>query len=257
MLWERRVESLAGKVALVTGAGSGIGEAAALSLAQAGVAVALSGRRREKLDDLVGRIEAAGGRALALAGDVSIEADATRAVEETVATLGRLDILVNSAGINESGGIEALSSDQWRQVIDINLMGTIYTCRAAFPLMKRQGSGDIVNISSTSGRRSAWLFAAYSTSKFGLTGFTESLRQEGGQAGIRVAIVEPGATATDIHTSISDPKWREMMEQHTHKDGAMAPQDIVDGIMLALQLPRRANMSRILIQPTIDTSPMV
>lgn len=248
--------TLKGRVALVTGASSGIGEAAALALAAAGASVAVSGRRKERLDSLVERIEAAGAVGLALPGDVSIEADASKSVEDTVARFGRIDILINSAGVNEAGGIETLPLEQWRRVIDINLMGTIYVCRAAFPHMKAQGAGDIVNISSTAGRRSGWRFASYSTSKFGLTGFTEALRQEGGQVGIRVAIVEPGATATDIASSITDPIWREAIQQHTHKDGAMEPSDIVDGIMLALQLPRRANVTRILIQPTIDTEPM-
>ena len=105
-------------------------------------------------------------------------------------------------------------------------------------------------------RRSGWRFASYSTSKFGLTGFTEALRQEAGVAGIRVSIVEPGATATEIADSISDPEWREMIHHHTHKDGAMDPADIVAGVMLAIRLPRRANLSRILIQPTIDVEPM-
>ena len=249
-------QQLSGKVALVTGASSGIGEGAALALAEAGALVAISGRRKERLDALVARIEAAGGTALALPGDVSVEAEATRSVEDTVARFGRIDILVNSAGINEFGGIEVLSLDQWEKVIDINLMGTIYTCRAAFPHMKAQGAGDIVNISSTSGRRSAWQFASYSTSKFGVTGFTEALRQEGGSAGIRVAIVEPGATATEIADSLSDPKWRAMMHEHTHKEGAMEISDIVDAILLIVGLPRRANVTRILIQPTIDVAPM-
>ena len=247
---------LAGKTALVTGASSGIGEAAALALAAAGAKVAVSGRRKERLDDLVQRIEAAGGVGLALPGDVSVEADATASVADTIEKFGRLDILVNSAGVNEAGGIESLPIEQWKRVIDINLMGTIYTCRAAFPHMKAQGGGDIVNISSTAGRRSGWRFASYSTSKFGLTGFTEALRQEGGQAGIRVSIVEPGATATEIASSISDPKWREAIQQHTHKEGAMSPEDIVDAILLVVQLPRRANVTRILIQPTIDVAPM-
>lgn len=249
-------QDLTGKVALVTGASSGIGEAAALALAKAGVAVAVSGRRKARLDSLVERIAAEGGKGLALPGDVSVEADATKAVADTVAEFGRIDILVNSAGVNEAGGIETLTTEQWHRVIDINLMGTIYTCKAAFPRMKAQGGGDIVNISSTAGRRSGWQFASYATSKFGLTGFTEALRQEGGGQGIRVCIVEPGATATEISESISDPQWREAIQQHTHKEGAMEPADIVDAIMLAVQLPRRANVTRVLVQPTIDVAPM-
>ena len=245
---------LTGKVALVTGASSGIGEGTALALAEAGATVAVSGRRKERLDDLVRRIQAAGGKALALPGDVSVETNATQSVADTVAQLGRIDILINSAGVNEAGGIESLPLEQWHRLMDINLMGTIYTSRAAFPHMKVQRSGHIINISSTAGRRSAWQFAAYSTSKFGVTGFTEALRQEGGSVGIRVAIVEPGATATDIADSLTDPKMRAAIHEHTHKEGAMETSDIVDAIMLIVALPPRANVTRILIQPTTDVA---
>lgn len=249
-------QQLSGKVALVTGASSGIGEAAALALAAQGVTVAVSGRRKERLDDLVRRIEAAGGKGLALPGDVSVEADATKAVADTVAQLGRIDILINSAGVNEAGGVESLPLDLWRKVIDVNLMGTLYSCKAAVPLMKAQGGGDIINISSTAGRRATAAFAAYATSKFGLTGFTESLRQEVGGAGIRVCIIEPGATKTEIADSISDPVAREAIRAHVSKDGAMAASDIADAILFVLTLPRRANVSQMLIRPTIDVAAM-
>jgi NADP-dependent 3-hydroxy acid dehydrogenase YdfG len=249
-------QTLAGKIALVTGASSGIGQGAALALAEAGAFVAVSGRRKDRLESVVARIEAAGGRALALPGDVSVEEQARKSVEDTVAQFGRIDILINSAGVNEQGGIESLPLEQWHRLIDINLMGTIYTSRVAFPLMKAQGAGDIVNISSTAGRRSGHLFAAYATSKFGVTGFTEAMRQEGGTHGIRVSIIEPGATATEIAESVTDPKWRDFMHEHCHKQGAMEIADIVEAIMLVVQLPRRANVTRILIQPTIDVAPM-
>lgn len=248
--------ALTGKVALVTGASSGIGAAAAMALAQAGAAVAVSGRRKERLDSLVQRIEAAGGKGLALPCDVSVEADATRAVQDTVAQLGRIDILINSAGVNEAGGVESLSLELWRKVIDINLMGTLYTCKAAVPLMKARGSGDIINISSTAGRRAAAAFAAYATSKFGLTGFTESLRQEVGGAGIRVCIIEPGATQTEIAESITDANAREAIRAHVSKQGAMAASDIADAILFVLALPPRANVSQMLIRPTMDTAAM-
>lgn len=253
---ERTSDRLQGKVALVTGASSGIGEAAALSLAAAGASVAVSGRRKQRLDALVARIEKAGGKGLALPGDVSIEADATQAVRDTVARLGRIDVLVNSAGVNEAGGIESLSLDLWRKVIDINLMGTLFCCKAAVPAMKAQGGGDIINISSTAGRRAGAKFAAYTTSKFGVTGLTECLRQEVGGAGVRVCIIEPGATTTEIAESISDPKAREAIRAHVTKEGAMAASDIADAIMFVVTLPRRANVSEMLIRPTIDTAPM-
>jgi NADP-dependent 3-hydroxy acid dehydrogenase YdfG len=248
--------TLKGKVALITGGGTGIGEAAALALAAAGVNVAITGRRKERLDQVVAAIAAAGGTALAIPADASKEADAFAAVEACIAAFGRIDILINSAGVNEAGGVEMLSLDKWRKVIDINLMGTIYTCAAAFPHMKAQGGGDIINISSTSGRRSAAAFAAYSTSKFGVTGFTESLRQEGGGVGIRVSIVEPGATETEIASSISDPQWSAAIQQHVTKEGAMKASDIADAIMFIVNLPPRANVSQILIRPTIDTAAM-
>lgn len=248
--------NLTGKVALVTGASSGIGAAAALALAVAGATVAVNGRRKDRLDELVGRIEAAGGRGLALPGDVSKEADAFAAVADTVAQLGRLDILINSAGVNEAGGVETLSLDLWRKVIDINLMGTIYACAAAVPALKAIGGGDIINISSTAGRRSSAAFAAYSSSKFGLTGFTEGLRQEVGQQGIRVCILEPGATETEIASSISDPKWSASVQAHVSKEGAMAAEDIADAILFVLALPRRANVCQIQVRPTIDIAPM-
>lgn len=248
--------SLAGKVALVTGGGTGIGEAAALALAEAGASVAVSGRRRARLERVVAEVTAAGGIALAVESDVSSEAEAFRAVAETVAHFGKLDIVVNSAGVNEGGGVESLSLELWRKVIDINLWGTIHTCKAAVPHLKAAGGGDIVNISSTAGRRAAGAFAAYATSKHGVTGFTESIRQELGGQNIRVAIVEPGATETEIATSVSDPAWREMMQAHVAKEGAMQPCDIAQAIMLILTLPRRANVSQILIRPTIDTAAM-
>jgi len=247
---------LTDKVALVTGASSGIGEAAATALAARGVSVAVSGRRRERLEELVRRIEAAGGKAIALPGDVAVESDATKAVAETMARLGRLDILVNSAGVNEAGGVEKLPLDLWRKVIDINLMGTLYTCKAALGPMKAQGGGDIINISSTAGRRASAAFAAYSTSKFGLTGFSESLRQEVGGAGIRVCVIEPGATQTGIADSISDAAAREAIRAHVSKEGAMAADDIAAAIIFVLTLPARANVSQMLIRPTIDTAAM-
>ncbi len=250
------MSGLAGKVALVTGASSGIGEAAARALAAAGATVVVSARRAERLAAMVGEIAAAGGTAHAIAGDVADEAACYAMVEETLRLGKRLDILVNSAGMIDAGGLESLSAERWRRVIEVNLMGTIHCCRAAIAPMKAQGSGDIINISSTAGRRAAGLMGAYTTSKFGLTGFTEGLRQELGAHGIRVAIVEPGATETEVAAGITDPGWREAMGQHVGRPGAMQPSDIADAIMFITGLPRRANVSQILIRPTDDTAPM-
>ena len=248
--------ALAGRVALVTGASSGIGEAAAIALAEAGAVVAVCARRVDRLGALADRIAGSGGKALVLSCDVTVEAQAIQVVEDTVAQLGRLDILVNSAGVVQAGGVETLPLDEWRRVIDINLMGTLYTCKAAIPHMKAIGGGDIINISSTAGRRAAGVMGPYSTSKFGLTGLTEGLRQEVGGAGIRVCIVEPGATKTEVADSMLDPAFRAAMKQHVTKQGVMLPEDIAAAIVFVVTLPPRANVSQILIRPTIDVAPM-
>jgi NADP-dependent 3-hydroxy acid dehydrogenase YdfG len=218
--------------------------------------VTITGRRLERLSEVVAQIEAAGGTAMAIVSDVADEVSAAAAVEACVAKFGRLDIVVNSAGVNEAGGIEALDAAGWRKVIEINLMGTIATVRAAVPHLKAAGGGDIINISSTAGRRAAGLFGAYSTSKHGVNGFSESIRQELGGSNIRVCTIEPGATESEIASSISDPQWSSYIQQHVTKDGAMSARDIADAIIFVVGLPRRANVSQLLIRPTIDTAPM-
>lgn len=246
--------SLSGRVALVTGASSGIGEAVALALAAAGASVAVSARRADRLTALVQRIEAAGGTALALPGDVVDEALATAAVDKTIARFGKLDILVNSAGIIQAGGIENVDTAEYRRVFDVNLMATLYTCRAAIGPMKARGSGDIINISSLAATKSGPAFSAYAASKHALNSMTDGLRQEVGAHGIRVSIVMPGATSTEVFDNISNEKVRDAIKSHVSKDGAMAPNDVADAIMLIVGMPRRTNVSVIAIRPTVDTT---
>lgn len=248
--------TLAERVALVTGASSGIGEGAALALAAAGATVAVAARRADRLESLVKRIQSTGGKALPLPGNVVDEFVAKGIVEQTVTCFGRLDILVNSAGIIQAGGVENAKLDEWRRVLEVNLLATLYTCTAAISPMREQGGGDIINISSTAGRRAAAPFGPYSTSKFGLTGMTEGLRQEVGRYGIRVCIIEPGATTTEVADSISDDSYRKAMQAHVSKEGAMKPEDVADAIVFVASLPRRANVSQLLIRPTIDVAPM-
>lgn len=245
---------LAGKVALVTGASSGIGEAAALCLAEAGATVALCARRVDRLSGLVAQIEAVGGKALAIPGDMTVEEDAREAVEKTVAAFGRIDILINSAGIMEAGGIENCDTAIYRRVIDINLMGTVYTSAAAVPHMLGQGGGDIITISSLAGRKGGPMTSAYSASKHAVNMMTDGMRQELGGKNIRVTTLMPGATETEVADSISDPQWRTAIKAHVSKEGAVKPRDIGEAIVFILAMPRRTNISEISIRPTIDTS---
>ncbi|MCB2072841.1 MAG: SDR family NAD(P)-dependent oxidoreductase [Novosphingobium sp.] len=245
---------LSGKVALVTGASSGIGQATAIELARAGATVAVSARRADRLAELVGQIEAVGGKGLALPGDMTVEAEAIKAVEDTVAQLGRIDILINSAGVMQAGGIEGVDLDEYRRVFDINLFATLYTCKAAVPHMLEQGGGDIVTISSLAGRKGGPETNAYSASKHAVNSMTDAMRQELGNRNIRVSILMPGATETEVAHNISNPQWRTAIQAHVTKDGAVQPSEIGETIVFMLSLPRHVNISEISVRPTIDTT---
>jgi NADP-dependent 3-hydroxy acid dehydrogenase YdfG len=245
---------LSGKVALVTGASSGIGEATAIELARAGATVAVAARRADRLAGLVERIEEADGKALALAGDMTVEAEAIKAVEDTVAQLGRIDILINSAGVMQAGGIEGADLDEYRRVFDINVFATVYCCQAAVPHMLRQGGGDIINITSLAGRKGGPETSSYSASKHAANSLTDAMRQELGNRNIRVAILMPGATTTEVGDSITNPNWRKAIQAHVSKDGAVQPSEVGETLVFMLAMPRHVNISEISIRPTIDTT---
>jgi NADP-dependent 3-hydroxy acid dehydrogenase YdfG len=253
---ERKAMSqpLSGKVALVTGASSGIGAATALELAKAGATVALAARRADRLTGLVDQIQELGGTALALAGDMTVEAEAIAAVEHTVAQFGRIDILINSAGVMQAGGIEGVDLEEYRRVFEINVFGTIYTCAAAVPHMLQQGEGDIVNVTSLAGRKGGPETNAYSASKHAANSMTDAMRQELGSKNIRVSILMPGATTTEVAEGISNPNWRKAIQAHVAKDGAVKPEEIGQTIVFMLSLPRNAHISEISVRPTIDTT---
>jgi NADP-dependent 3-hydroxy acid dehydrogenase YdfG len=247
---------LAGRTALVTGASSGIGRSTAVALAEAGARVTVVARRAERLKDLAATIEAAGGQALVHAADVTKEDEAAGAVEDTVRQFGGLDILVNAAGMTQTGKVENGILDDWRYVFELNFWASMYTSRAAIPALK-EGGGDIVNISSTAGRHTVGAsFGPYASSKHALTAFNESLRAEVTLAGIRVSIIEPGATSTEIHEHIKDDRVRESTRAHIEKDGAMRPEDVASAIVFVVSLPPRVNISQMVIRPSVDTRPL-
>ncbi|HEV2975572.1 MAG TPA: SDR family NAD(P)-dependent oxidoreductase, partial [Solirubrobacteraceae bacterium] len=189
---------LSGQIIAVTGASSGIGEATALACASAGAAVSLAARRKERIDELAERIVADGGRAIAVQTDVSDEAQANAFVQRTAAELGRIDVLVNNAGVMLLGPINGADTQEWRTMIDANVYGVLYCTHAALPLMLEQGSGHIVNVSSVAGRFARAGSGVYNLTKFGIGAFSEALRQEVAPAGLRVTLIEPGAVATEL-----------------------------------------------------------
>lgn len=241
---------LNGKVALITGASSGIGEATAEALAAEGAVVAIAARRTDRLQALVKRITDAGGKALALEADVTDEAQANDMVQKTHAEFGQIDILVNNAGLMLLGQIEGANTDEWRQMVNTNVLGLLYATRAALPLMKQQESGHIVNISSVAGRTARAGSAVYNATKWGVGAFSEALRQEVYRQNIRVTIIEPGMVATELTTHISDPQAKAGIKQMAESLTPLESEDIAAAIVYAVTQPQRVNVNEILIRPT-------
>jgi len=238
------------KIALVAGASSGIGAATAEMLAREGVIVAAVARRADRLAALVQRIEAAGGRGAAFSADIAKESEATEVVERIRARYGRVDILVNSAGIVRPGAVESADPAHWREMIDINLLAAMYTSRAVLQDMRPRGDGHIVTVSSTAGRLVGTRHSGYVASKHAVNAFSEALRQEVAPFGIRVTIVEPGSTATEVADSVPNAEDRAVMSQHINKEGTMQAEDVAGAILYALRQPSNVNVREIWLAPT-------
>jgi NAD(P)-dependent dehydrogenase (short-subunit alcohol dehydrogenase family) len=191
------IRTLEGRIALVTGASSGLGRATAIALARAGADVAIVARSEEELDSVRGEITKIGRRALALPVDLASVDDTTEAVRQSVEELGRVDVLVNAAGTDTPGTVEALDIEGWDRTLAVNLRAPFLLSKAAFPHMREAGGGTIINISSVAGKKGWANASAYCASKFGLTGFTEALADEGKEHGIRAIVLYPGAMATN------------------------------------------------------------
>ena len=242
---------LDGKVAVVTGASSGIGETTALALASAGAAVAIGARREDRLESLASRISDDGGRALAVAVDVADEDSARSFVTRAHSELGGLDILVNNAGVMLLGPVEGADTSQWRTMVNVNLLGLLYCTHAALPLMREAGAGHIVNISSVAGRTANAGSAVYNLTKFGVGAFSEGLRQEVTSSGIRTTIIEPGFVDTELQGHNEHPAVREGIEKMRQSlPEVLQASDIAAGILYAVTQPQRVDVNEVLIRPT-------
>jgi NADP-dependent 3-hydroxy acid dehydrogenase YdfG len=245
---------LTGTVALVTGASSGIGEATASALAARGAAVALAARRRDRLEALAGRL---GGttEVLVLEADVTDEGQVRDMVERTVSELGRLDTLVNNAGVMLLGPIEGAPTAEWRRMVELNLLGLFHCTHAALPhLLAAAADGprqvaDVVNVSSVAGRVARRNNGVYAATKWGVGAFSESLRQEVTSRHVRVTVVEPGATATELVLH----NRREILEEMAKTFGdieTLHADDIAAAVAYAVTQPRRVTVNEILVRPT-------
>ena len=246
---------LHGTTALVTGASSGIGEATALALAAQGAAVAVVARRKDRLEDLAARLDAGGGRSLVVEADVTRQEQARDAVERAVGELGRLDTLVNNAGVMLLGPLEDAPVEEWERMVQLNVLGLMYCAHAALPhLLQAAEDGprrvaDMVNISSVAGRVARSGAGVYNATKFGVGAFSESLRQEVTKRHVRVSLVEPGAVATEL-ASHNRPEVQESLRGRFADMERMEAEDISDAIAYVVTRPRRMAVNEILIRPT-------
>lgn len=241
---------LDGKVAVVTGASSGIGEATAEALASEGATVVVAARREDRLSGLVERIEGNGGRALAVSCDVTDEEQAHDLIDRTIEEFGQVDILVNNAGVMLLSTVGKGLSDQWRQMFDVNVLGLLYATDAAVARMKEQEAGHLVNVSSVAGRKvNRPAGGVYSGTKFAVNAISEGLRQELLEDGIRVTIVEPGAVATELTHHITDEDARAAMSGLQDMTILQAT-DIANAIVYAVTQPPHVAVNEILIRPT-------
>ena len=243
--------ALEGKVAAVTGASSGIGAATAKALAREGAALALGARRADRLDELKGKIESAGGRAVVIETDVADEDSARGFVEGARDQLGSLDILVNNAGVMLLGPVGGAPTDQWRTMFDVNVLGLMYCTQAAMPIMSEAGGGHIVNVSSVAGRTANFGSGVYNATKWGVGAFSEALRQELVEAGVRVTIIEPGYVDTELQGHNESDAVKKQIDQMREQIGeVLTPEDIAETIAFAVTRPQRVSLNEILIRPT-------
>lgn len=248
-------ERLDGTVALVTGASSGIGEATARALAAEGAAVVAAARRKDRLDALVGEIEADGGRAVALACDVTDRDQAFELVGRTVSELGRLDTLVNNAGVMLLGPVVGAPMEEWDRMVDLNVRGVLACTHAAVPHLlaaaesSPRGIADVITVSSVAGRVARAGSGVYNLTKHGVGAFSESLRQEVARRHVRVALVEPGAVTTELASHLRE-EVRETMAQRLAGVERLRAGDIADAIAYIVTRPRHMAVNEILIRPT-------
>jgi NADP-dependent 3-hydroxy acid dehydrogenase YdfG len=245
-------EQLQGTVALVTGASSGIGEATALRLAELGARVAIAARRRDRLEELAERI---GDGTLVVEADVTAAEQARSAVQRTVDELGRLDILINNAGVMLLGPVQDAPLEEWERMIEVNVNGLLYCAHAALPhLIQAAEDGprqvaDMVNLSSVAGRVARQGSGVYNLTKFGVGAFSESLRQEVAGRHVRVSLVEPGAVATELQ-SHNRPEIQDTIRKRFAEIETLHSEDIADTIAFVVTRPRHAAVNEVMIRPS-------
>src|SRR3954451_16420086 len=242
---------MADRVAVVTGASSGIGEATARALAREGFSVALAARREDRIKELAEEISSAGGSALAVPTDVSDPDSARSLIETAKSELGSVDVLLNNAGVMLLGPMLGADLEHWQRMVNVNLLGLMYCTHAVLPVMQEQGGGHIVNVSSVAGRVARMGSGAYNATKWGVGAFSESLRQEALNYNVRVTIIEPGYVDTELQGHNEHPMVVETMKKSKGEIGkVLEPEDIANAILYAVQQPEHVSINEVLVRPT-------
>lgn len=245
------MSKLDGKIAIITGASSGIGEATARLLAEEGATVVLAARREERLQDLQQEVEANGGKALVVTTDVTDRKAVQLLADQTLSEFGTIDILVNNAGLMPLSLVKNLHEAEWDRMIDVNIKGVLNGVGAVLPTMLENESGHIVNVSSVAGRRVFPGGAVYCATKFAVTAFSEGLRKElAPKFNIRVTCIEPGAVDTELTDTITDKDILDGFEKRASKLTPLESEDIAKAILYAVTSPQRVNVNEVLVMPT-------
>jgi NADP-dependent 3-hydroxy acid dehydrogenase YdfG len=238
------------RIALVTGASSGIGEATALALAEQGAKVAIAARRKQRLEQLAAKLAGLGAQPLLLVADLAAEAEAQRIVRETEAHYGRLDILINNAGVMYLEPVAEADLGRWRNMLELNLLSLIASTQAALGGMRARRDGHIVNISSVAGRVANPNAAAYAATKFGVVGFSESLRREVYKDNIRVSVIEPGMVDTELREHVGHEASRRAVNARAGEMRQLQAEDIADTIVFCVTRPDYVCINEVLLRPT-------
>lgn len=244
-------DNITGKTIVITGASSGMGAATARHLADLGAAVVLGARRTDRIDALAAEITAAGGKAIAVATDVTKRQDLQRLVDTAIETYGCLDVIINNAGVMPLSPLERVKVDEWDQMIDVNLKGVLYGVAAALPPMIAQRSGHIINVASVAGHKLFGGSAVYSATKFAVRALSEGVRQEMAPYNIRTTILSPGAVKTELLDHISEKDVQQANQDYVGQVGVPA-ETLARLVAFAINEPEDVGINEIVFRPTVQ-----
>ena len=241
--------NIEGKVVVITGASSGLGEATARLLSAQGASVVLGARRIDRLRVLADELSRRGGKALAVPTDVIQYDQVKRLVDAAVQTYGRIDVMINNAGLMPQALLERLKIDEWNRMIDVNIKGVLYGIAAALPHMKQQKAGHFINVSSVAGHRVGPGFAVYAATKYAVRALSEGLRQEVKSYNIRTTVISPGAVATELPNTVTDPQAAERIRKF-YAEVAIPAESFARAVAFAMSQPEEVDVNEILFRPT-------